>query len=168
MGIQVVLLTGDSPRTAKTFARELDIPEVRADIPAAEKAKELQLLQARGLTVAFFDQAIANDAARQADLAVTLTADTSAAPKKTTVLFFASKNFMALPRFLSLSRWMMTSLRQNYIWAFAGVFLTMPAATGLLYSFGGPLFTPLMAMAASLPGLLSVLLNAFRLHRFEI
>ena len=168
MGIQVVLLTGDSPRTAKTFARELDIPEVRADIPAAEKAKELQLLQAQGLTVAFFDQAMANDADRQAELAVTLTADTSAAPQKATVLFFASKNFMALPRFLSLSRWMMTSLRQNYIWAFAGVFLTMPAATGLLYSFGGPLFTPLMAMAASLPGLLSVLLNAFRLHRFEI
>ena len=62
----------------------------------------------------------------------------------------------------------MLAVRQNYIWAFAGTLLAMPAATGLLYSFGGPLFTPLLAMATSLPGLLAILINAFRLHHFEI
>ena len=168
MGIHVVLLTGDSPRTAKTFARELTIPEVRADIPTAEKSKELQLLQARGLTVAFFDQVIEDNAAQQADLSVTLTADAPSISPKATVLFFASKNFTVLPRFLSLSRRTMLAVRQNYIWAFAGTLLAMPAATGLLYSFGGPLFTPLLAMATSLPGLLAILINAFRLHHFEI
>lgn len=167
MGIQIVLLTGDSHRTAKTFARELDIPEIRADIPTAEKAKELQILQARGLTVAFFDRAITDDAARQADLSVTLTAAFSSSSEKSATLFFASKNFMALPRFLALSRRMMTVLRQNYIWSFAGTLLALPAATGLLYSFGGPLFTPLMALSASLPGLFAIFINAFRLHRFE-
>lgn len=164
MGLPVVLLTGDSPRTAKTFARELNIPEVRADIPAAEKAKELQLLQARGLTVAFFDQAITDDAARQADLSITRTASLSSAPQKAATLFFTSEKFTMLPRFFALSRRTMTALRQNYIWAFAGTLLAMPAATGLLYSFGGPLFTPLMATAAALPGLLAVLINALRLR----
>lgn len=166
MGILVILLTGDSLRTAKTFVRELNMSEVRADIPAAEKAKELQLLQARGLTVAFFDQAIPDDAARQADLSVTRTADASLASKNAATLFFTSEKFTVLPRFFALSRRTMTALRQNYIWTFAGALLAMPAATGLLYSFGGPLFTPLMAMAAALPGLLAVLINAFRLHRF--
>ncbi len=59
----------------------------------------------------------------------------------------------------------MDAIRSNYIWAFAGPLLALPAAGGLLYAFGGPLFAPWMASLATLPGFIAVMVNAFRLYR---
>lgn len=166
LGVRTILLTGDSLRTAKTFARELSIGEVHADLSAPAKAKEIQLLQAHGLTVALFDRTTEKSMSQQADLTVALAND--AAEKFTAGFLLSQPEMSLLPRGLNLSRRAMTFIRQNYIWTFAGPLLTLPAATGILYAFGGPLFSPTLSAVASLPGLFILLINAFRLYRHQI
>ena len=167
-GIEMVLLTGDSLRTAKAFARHLHIPKVRADVPPAEKAKAIQLLQVQGLTVALLDHEAAPDTAQQADLTVTL-CPASPLPldlpaEKNSRMVFTAKNFTVLPHFFALSRRATTAIRQNYLWAFGGSILAMPAALGLLSGVVSALVVPLLPLLASLPALLAILVNAHRVR----
>lgn len=165
MSIKTILLTGDSPRTAKIFARELQISEVHAGIPNKEKPKELQLLQAHGCIVALLDNG-RNDAtiAKQADLAI-ISASGKEENKLAAGFILIQPELSSVPHVLSLCRQAMTFTRQNYIWTFSGTLLALPAATGLLYSFGGPLFTPSLAILATVPGVFSSVINALRLLR---
>jgi Cu+-exporting ATPase len=61
MGIQVVMLTGDNDRTAKTVARELEIDRVFANVMPSSKSDIVKQLQKEGKVVAMIGDGI-NDA----------------------------------------------------------------------------------------------------------
>jgi len=69
---------------------------------------------------------------------------------------------------LELSRSVMRNIRQNLFWAFGYNVLGIPVAAGLLYAFGGPLLSPVIAAAAMSMSSVSVLTNALRLRRFKL
>ncbi|MBE0603928.1 MAG: HAD family hydrolase [Deltaproteobacteria bacterium] len=52
MGLDVVMLTGDDPRTAESVAREAGIDRVVAGVLPDRKAREVKALQAEGKVVA--------------------------------------------------------------------------------------------------------------------
>ncbi len=165
MGIHPIMMTGENQRTAKAFSRQIDISDYKANLKAEDKMREIQLLQAHGKVVTLFaDSSRDISAARQADLAVVPIAG---APemKKIAAILLTAEGFNALPQGFTLCRYTMNSIRLNYIWAFAGPLLSLPAASGLLYAFGGPLFSPWMASLTALPGLIAAMINAFRLNR---
>jgi Cu+-exporting ATPase len=62
----------------------------------------------------------------------------------------------------------MRNIRQNLFWAFGYNVLGIPVAAGLLYAFGGPLLSPVLAAAAMSMSSVSVLTNALRLRRFKV
>jgi Cu+-exporting ATPase len=68
---------------------------------------------------------------------------------------------------LELSRRVMKNIKQNLFWAFGYNVLGIPVAAGLLYAFGGPLLSPVIAAAAMSMSSVSVLTNALRLRHFE-
>jgi Cu+-exporting ATPase len=68
---------------------------------------------------------------------------------------------------LKLSRRVMKNIKQNLFWAFGYNVLGIPVAAGLLYAFGGPLLSPVIAAAAMSMSSVSVLTNALRLRHFE-
>jgi Cu+-exporting ATPase len=67
-----------------------------------------------------------------------------------------------------LSKATLRNIKQNLFWAFGYNILGIPVAAGLLYAFGGPLLSPMLAAAAMSLSSVSVLLNALRLRRVRI
>ena len=68
---------------------------------------------------------------------------------------------------LRLSRAAMTNIKENLFWAFGYNTLGIPVAAGVLYAFGGPLLSPMIAAAAMSLSSVSVVTNALRLRRFD-
>lgn len=166
-GIEVVMLTGDSCRTAQAIAAEAGISEVRAEVLSADKAAVIKELQAKGKKVAMVGDGI-NDAPAlaTADVGIAIGSGTDIAMESADVVLMHSA-LSAVPTAMALSRATIRNIKQNLFWAFGYNTLGIPVAAGLLYLFGGPLLNPMLGAAAMAFSSVSVLSNALRLKRFK-
>jgi Cu+-exporting ATPase len=69
---------------------------------------------------------------------------------------------------LALSRATIRNIKQNLFWAFGYNTLGIPVAAGLLYAFGGPTLSPMIAGGAMALSSVSVVSNALRLRWFKL
>jgi len=161
LGRRVVLLTGDSERTALAIGRQLGIPDddVFARVRPDGKAEVVRQFQAEGRSVAMVGDGV-NDAAAlaQADLGLALGTGTDAAIGAAG-LTLVSGDPDSIGDALMLARATLAVIRANLTWAFGYNVIAIPlAALGYL----NPLFAGI-AMAASS---LLVTCNSLRLRRF--
>ena len=161
------MLTGDNEQTALTIARQAGIIQVRAGVLPEDKAREIQLLQARGRTVAMVGDGI-NDAPAlvRADVGMAIGSGTDVAIESADIVLMHN-DLRDVVAAIRLSRAAMKNIRENLAWAFGYNIIGLPVAMGLLYSFGGPLLNPMIAAAAMSLSSVSVLANALRLRKFK-
>ena len=167
-GIRVVMLTGDSRKTAEAVAAKLDIDQVQAEVLPDQKAAVVKQLQDEGHTVAMAGDGI-NDAPAlaQAHVGVAMGTGTDVAMESAGVTLVKG-DLRGIVRARRLSHATMRNIRQNLFFAFIYNALGVPVAAGLLYPFFGILLSPIIAAAAMSFSSVSVITNALRLKRVKL
>jgi len=167
-GVRIVMLTGDSKRTAAVVARQLGIDEAVGEVLPENKAKEVKRLQAEGRKVAMAGDGI-NDAPAlaQADVGIAMGTGTDVAMESAGVTLVKG-DLRGIARAAALSRATMRNIRQNLAFAFGYNALGIPIAAGVLYPIFGLLLSPIIAGAAMAASSLSVVTNALRLRSAKL
>ncbi len=167
-GIRLVMLSGDSRKTAEAVGRQLGIDEVIAEVLPEQKAEKVKALQAEGRFVAMAGDGI-NDAPAlaQANVGIAMGTGTDVAIESAGVTLVKG-DLRAIVKAMRLSRATMRNVKQNLFFAFVYNALGVPLAAGVLYPFTGLLLSPIVAGAAMAMSSVSVVTNALRLRRARL
>ena len=165
MGLRVAMITGDNTRTAQALAAKLGIDAVTAEVMPEGKVAALDALRADHGALAFVGDGI-NDAPAlaHADIGIAVGTGTDVAIEAADVVLM-SGDLRGVANALEVSRATMRNIRQNLGWAFGYNVLLIPVAAGLLYPFGGPMLSPVLAAGAMALSSVFVVTNALRLRR---
>jgi len=168
LGVNVLMLTGDNPRTAEAVARKLGITDFQAGVTPHDKHEKVKSLQAAGRIVGMAGDGI-NDAPAlaAADVGIAMGTGTDIAMESAGVTLVKG-DLRGIVRAIKLGRAMMRNIRQNLFFAFVYNSLGIPVAAGLLYPFFGLLLSPIIAGAAMSLSSVSVIGNALRLRKAKL
>lgn len=166
--IKVVMLTGDTARTAEAVGRAVGIDQVVAGVLPAGKADVVKRLHDEGEVVAMVGDGV-NDAPAlaEADVGIAMGSGTDVAIESADITLVRG-DLHGVPDAIELSRVTMRTVRQNLFFAFVYNVLGIPIAAGVLYPFTGWLLSPILASAAMALSSVSVVTNALRLRTFKL
>ncbi len=160
LGVQTLMLTGDSDPPARAVAARLDIKAYRAQQTPQDKATAIADFQQRKKIVGMAGDGI-NDAPAlaQADVSFAMGMGADIA-KETADITLARHDLAGLADTIALSRATLAKIRQNLFFAFIYNVLGIPlAALGIL--------SPVFAGAAMAMSSVSVVTNALLLKRWK-
>ena len=163
-GIRIVMLTGDSRRTADAVARRVGIDEVVAEILPDQKQAKVEELRRQGRRVAMAGDGI-NDAPAlaAADVGIAMGTGTDVAMESAAVTLVKG-DLRGIVRARHLSRAVMRNIRQNLFFAFIFNAAGVPIAAGALYPWFRILLSPIIAGAAMSLSSVTVIGNSLRLR----
>ncbi len=165
MGVRSVLITGDNAHTAAAIAARAGIAEVSASVTPDKKAEAIQSLKQRYGKVGMVGDGV-NDAPAlaTADVGFAIGAGTDVALESADIVLMRQE-LVSVAHALTVSAVTMRVIRQNLFWAFFYNCVGIPVAAGVLYAFGGPLLSPMIAALAMSLSSVTVVSNALRLKR---
>ena len=163
-GIEIVMLTGDSKKTAEAVATQLGIKQVIAEISPEDKSRIVDDLKGKGRFVAMAGDGI-NDAPAlaKADIGIAMGTGTDVAIESAGITLLRG-DLNGIVKARHLSKVTMRNIRQNLFFAFIYNALGVPVAAGVLYPITGLLLSPIIAAAAMSLSSVSVISNALRLR----
>jgi Cu+-exporting ATPase len=167
-GMQVVMVTGDSRKTAQAVAGALGIDQVEAEVLPDQKLELVRDYQSSGKIVAMAGDGI-NDspALAAADVGIAMGTGTDIAMESAGVTLVKG-DLRGIVKAHKLSMLTMKNIRQNLFFAFVYNGLGLPLAAGALYPVFGLLLSPMIAAAAMSFSSVSVISNSLRLRDVEL
>ena len=160
LGIETVLLTGDTRGSAITVGQALGIDQIEAEVLPADKAAIVQQLREAGKTVAMVGDGI-NDAPAlaAADVGIAMATGTDVAMETAGITLMRGDPLLVAAS-LDISRRTYSTIKRCLFWAFIYNLVGIPLA-----AFG--LLNPMVAGAAMAFSSVSVVANALLLRRWK-
>jgi heavy metal translocating P-type ATPase len=163
LGIQeIIMITGDNPRTAERITRELGIDRFYAEVLPQDKLKIIRDLQAQGRKVLFSGDGV-NDAPAlaAADIGVAMGLAGTDLALETADIGLMADEIERLPQIIALSRKSLSVIKQNVIFS-----MGMNVLAVILGGFGiiGPVIGAVMHELSALP----VLANSSRMISYQV
>lgn len=164
-GVNIVMATGDHPKTAQVIADQLHIETIHAECLPQDKQALISSYQSSGHLVAMVGDGI-NDAPAlaEAHIGVAIGNGTDIAIESADIILM-QHDLRLLAQAYKISRQTVRIIKQNLFWAFAYNIIGIPIAMGILYAFGGPMLDPMFAGIAMSFSSISVLMNTLRLRQ---
>jgi Cu+-exporting ATPase len=180
LGLEVIMLSGDTQITSEAIGREVGIHHVIGGVSPEGKAVQIHKLQEKNKVVAMVGDGI-NDAPAlaQANVGIALGTGTDIAMETADVTLMKD-SLHGVANTIDLSRSTMRTIRQNLFWAFFYNTALIPIAAGILYPFFSQgtvptllqpilgeygFLNPVLAAAAMALSSVTVLGNSLRLRR---
>lgn len=131
MGKEIIMITGDNPKTAQAIGREVGIDRVLAQVLPHDKATVIKQLQSEGKSVAMAGDGI-NDspALAQADIGIAVGSGTDVAIE-TGEIILVKDDLRDVVTAIQLSGRTIRKIWQNLFWAFIYNVLAIPIAGGI-------------------------------------
>ena len=166
MGIQVVMLTGDNPRTAQAIGRQAGVDQVIAGVLPDGKERVIRQLKEQGKVAMVGDGINDAPALTRADLGIAIGAGTDVAIDAADVVLMKSR-LSDVPAAIRLSRATLRNIHENLFWAFIYNTIGIPLAAGVFIPLGLTL-NPMFGAAAMSLSSFCVVTNALRLNLLRL
>lgn len=159
-----VMLSGDTPATARKIAAMVGIERVFAGVLPTGKAQVVSDLASDGILTAMVGDGI-NDAPAlaAADIGIAVASGTDIAIEAADLVLMKNDP-LDVVRGMKISEITIRNIRQNLFWAFAFNTIGIPIAAGVLYPVNGLLLNPMIAAAAMSCSSVFVVSNALRIR----
>ncbi len=167
MGIRVVMLTGDNPRTADAVGKSAGVDQVVAGVLPDGKANVVRRLQKAGRVAMVGDGINDAPALTCANVGIAIGAGTDIAIDAADVVLMNSR-LSDVPAAIRLSRAVLRNIHENLFWAFCYNIIGIPLAAGVFISLLGWKLNPMFGAAAMSLSSFCVVSNALRLNLFRL
>jgi Cu+-exporting ATPase len=170
MKMDVIMLTGDNERTAKSISMKLGIERVFAEVLPQQKEAVVEKLQNEGKIVAMVGDGV-NDAPAlaKANIGIAIGSGTDIA-KETGGIVLVKEDLRDVVTAIKLSKKTVRKIKQNLFWAFIYNGALIPIAAGALVPFFGAQVydvLPFLAAGAMAFSSVTVVGNSLLLERFK-
>jgi len=167
MGIRVVMLTGDNPKTAQAIGAQAGVDAVIAGVLPEGKEAVIRALKERGKVAMVGDGINDAPALTRADIGIAIGAGTDVAIDAADIVLMKSR-LSDVPAAIRLSRAALRNIHENLFWAFFYNIIGIPLAAGVWIPVFGWKLNPMFAAAAMSLSSFCVVSNALRLNLFRL
>lgn len=166
MGIEAVMITGDSLAGARTIAGKVGIRDYRWRVLPEEKARVVEEYKLKGITLMVGDGINDAPSLASAHVGVAMGKGTDIAIESADVVLMKG-HLSKLLTLVRLSKRTLWIIKENLFWAFIYNILGIPIAFGVLYPFFGIRLEPIYGAMAMMVSSVSVVTNSLRIKRFK-
>ena len=167
MNINVVMLTGDNPITAKEIASQVGIENVVANILPEEKENQVSKLSENSKVAMVGDGINDAPALATAYCGIAVGAGTDVAIDAADIVLMKN-TLLDVPAAITLSKKTLRNIKQNLFWAFIYNIICIPLAAGCLFLPFGIILNPMIGAAAMSLSSFCVVTNSLRLNFAKI
>lgn len=167
MGMKVIMLTGDTIKTADAIKSQVGVDEVIAEVLPNEKANVISRLKKQGKVAMVGDGINDAPALTTADIGISIGSGTDIAIDAADIVLMKNK-MCDVPAAIRLSRAALKNIRENLFWAFIYNAIGIPVAAGVLIPSLGIKLNPMIGAAAMSLSSFFVVTNALRLNFTKI
>ena len=164
MGIDTIMLTGDSYLTAEAIRNEVGIDQVAAEIRPSEKAEVIRVLRGheQKLVAMVGDGTDDAEAIAAADIGVAIGSGPEIRRLSEADVILIANDMMDVVRAISLSRKTIRIIRQNIAFAYCYNILAIAAAASFLVPLAGPVLAPVIAALCMCASQIAVVISTMR------